>query len=354
MSSIPSQTSSPVSATPTSSDSDADSTSTWASIPPMITQWRQPDSVECHFTFDVADLASMAQGGISAWLDLQVDPSATTFSCYPPGMFDNGNSGTFSPALCPVGWTTAGAFGATGDAGDVTTRTCCSNGFTHDGEGHCIGAFTDITATPASYISSLSSYSLLTESVTVLPTATAVHHRIEVQFEDGDKEALGLLDEDEILEQTGHDLPMSTKIGITFAALAVVCLISLAICLFLRWRKAKDAETDMERQQHRNSRRSRPHQQRPLDPPRYERFGAVAGSNYRNSESNTTAPGAVLSPPQFGDLRKSRTGDSEVSDGVRSEKSRSQRLNSDATVVQDQGVVVLLKDEATATSTTAK
>jgi hypothetical protein len=44
--------------------------------------------------------------GAIAWLDLKPNPHATTLSCYPDGMFYYGQTGVFSPASCPDGWTT--------------------------------------------------------------------------------------------------------------------------------------------------------------------------------------------------------------------------------------------------------
>ncbi|KAL5615161.1 hypothetical protein BROUX41_005218 [Berkeleyomyces rouxiae] len=231
------------STTASEGSSPTSSTTTTKSIPPMITPWRRPDSIECHYTFNVDHLTQ--SDIVSAWMDLHIDPEATTFSCYPPGMFEGGNSGTFSPAICPMSWTTVGYIEADDDVNGATTLQCCSSGFALDAGKNCVRTYSRVTATPATYIEALSTYSYMTESVTVLSQATVAHHHVVVEFEAGDREVLGILNND-FLSSHPPDLGLEVKLGITFGALFFVCLVSLAVCMFARWRKKKDDE-DYER-----------------------------------------------------------------------------------------------------------
>jgi len=95
---------------------------TWdGEYPPLTTLWTMPDS--CGFTMDLDHQAKDGEAP-TVYIDWTIERGATTFSCYPPGMFEAGNSGTFSPANCPLGWTTEDFKGSAFE--QVKTRTCCS------------------------------------------------------------------------------------------------------------------------------------------------------------------------------------------------------------------------------------
>ncbi|KKF92730.1 hypothetical protein CFO_g4913 [Ceratocystis platani] len=294
--------------------------STVASVPPMITPWRRPDSVECHYTFNVDHLTQ--NGIVSAWMDLHIDPDATTFSCYPPGMFAAGNSGTFSPAICPMSWSTVGYIEADDDVNGATTLQCCSSGFALDAGKNCVRTYSDVTATPATYIEAESTYSYMTESVTVLSQATVAHHHIVAEFDQGDKEALGILNNNKFLGSHPPDLGLEVKLGITFGALFFVCIVSLAVCMFTRWRKKKDNEDSERGSQGRNLNT-------------YSR-NIMCRSSYRSDETSSTVdyshaqPGSGSTPVpllHFGianaPLAKMETVDSSTSDAaLQQEKNR--------------------------------
>lgn len=94
-------------------------------VPALTTPWTRPET--CRYTYDV-DHPPKDGSGPTAYLDWAIDKDATTFSCYPPGMFESGNSGTFSPASCPFSWYTVDKpdGSSTSQGPDTTTRTCCS------------------------------------------------------------------------------------------------------------------------------------------------------------------------------------------------------------------------------------
>lgn len=125
----PSSTPSTFSTSTTSSSSSSSSTTTTSTssshyVPALTTLWTRPET--CAYTYD-ANNPPEGGYGPTAYLDWSIDENASTFSCYPPGMFESGNSGTFSPASCPFSWYTVDTTsGAEASKPETTTRTCCS------------------------------------------------------------------------------------------------------------------------------------------------------------------------------------------------------------------------------------
>lgn len=113
----------------TSATSNSSSVTTESPAPdftPALTEpWTRPE--RCGYTYDV-DHPPGEDDGPTAYLDWVIDEDASTFSCYPSGMFESGNSGTFSPASCPFSWYTVDKpYGDESSQGpETTTRTCCS------------------------------------------------------------------------------------------------------------------------------------------------------------------------------------------------------------------------------------
>lgn len=134
----PSSTTEPPSSTPSTfltSAASNTSRATTESPPPDVTPaltepWTRPET--CGYTYDV-DHPPDENDRPTAYLDWAIDEDATTFSCYPPGMFESGNSGTFSPASCPFSWYTVDKpYGDESSQGpETTTRTCCSKYVAH-------------------------------------------------------------------------------------------------------------------------------------------------------------------------------------------------------------------------------
>ena len=96
-------------------------------LPPLTTHWTVP--LSCTWTYDIRTSVQQDTSGAVAWLDLIPMQGASTLSCYPDGMFTNGQTGVFSPATCPNGWTTAYATvnSEHTEATRTTTAVCCSS-----------------------------------------------------------------------------------------------------------------------------------------------------------------------------------------------------------------------------------
>lgn len=76
------------------------------SLPPLTTLWTRP--TDCHFTFD----HSRQGEEVTASLDITIE-DPRTLSCYPPSFLVGSSSlsvGTYSPGLCPQGFTIARLF----------------------------------------------------------------------------------------------------------------------------------------------------------------------------------------------------------------------------------------------------
>ncbi|KAL6358294.1 hypothetical protein LRP88_08477 [Fusarium phalaenopsidis] len=180
---------------PSPTDDDLDD---YQTFPPMTTPWTVP--ISCPV----------------AWLDLEPIPGAKSLSCYPDGMFTDGRTGVFSPATCPHGWTTAELRVDTDEAHDdaTTTAVCCSS-------------------------------------------ATVAVYTIRALFKDGDKDALGLKDEDDIgPHRPAKTLSLAARIGIGVGVAVFVLFVIGVIAYFLvrrdrvRSEKKRAHELDVMRARH--------------------------------------------------------------------------------------------------------
>ncbi|CAI4216684.1 unnamed protein product [Parascedosporium putredinis] len=160
-------------------------------------------------------------------------------------MFASGNSGTFSPASCPISWYTVDRPDKTDTVpqSGKTTRTCCSKQYTLNGD-FCERSIPTILATPVQYVSSLQTYSYMPH-ITYLVNATIAHRPVVVLFEQKDQEVLGFTDDDEHIADPGVSsssssssskspadrLPLGAKIGIGVGT----ALVLSALLGFLFW-----------------------------------------------------------------------------------------------------------------------
>ncbi|KAI8684435.1 hypothetical protein NCS57_00109600 [Fusarium keratoplasticum] len=238
---------------PSPTDDDLDD---YQTFPPMTTPWTVP--ISCTWTYDAERVPEPGATGPVAWLDLEPIPGAKSLSCYPDGMFTDGRTGVFSPATCPHGWTTAELRVDTDEAHDdaTTTAVCCSSAYSLDGN-LCKRLVPTVVAVPISYNHTARSYDVLSDSTTTLYSATIAVYTIRALFKDGDKDALGLKDEDDIgPHRPAKTLSLAARIGIGVGVAVFVLFVIGAIAYFLvrrdrvRSEKKRAHELDVMRARH--------------------------------------------------------------------------------------------------------
>ncbi|KAF5023326.1 hypothetical protein F66182_4634 [Fusarium sp. NRRL 66182] len=210
--------------------------------PPMTTPWTGPPS--CTWTYDAGNMLISGADGPAAFLDLQPIPGAKSLSCYPDGMFSHNHTGVFSPGTCPHGWTTAELRVETDESipDDTTTAICCSSAFTLEGN-ICQRSVSSVVAVPYTYNHTAQSFDALTDTPTTLYSATIAVYTIRALFRDGDKDALGLKDEDDIgPDLHKEDLSMGARIGIGIGVAAFVLLAVGAVSFWLIRRERARSE----------------------------------------------------------------------------------------------------------------
>ncbi|KAL2110546.1 hypothetical protein VUR80DRAFT_1024 [Thermomyces stellatus] len=253
----PLSTPSTFSTSATSSTSRTTTGSPSSDFTPALTKpWTRPET--CGYTHDV-DHRPREGAGQTAYLDWAIDEGATTFSCYPPGMFESGNSGTFSPASCPFSWYTVDKpdGSESSEKQETTTRTCCSKDYTlHDG--FCQKAIPTILATPVTHITDASSTSssYMTEMTTYLVGATVAHHPLVILFQEKDQDILGLVDDDlahsdapsatSTSFSSGNGLGLGAKVGIAVGVAGVVSILVLLAYYLLRRRRHLSEKASLE------------------------------------------------------------------------------------------------------------
>ncbi|KAF4978089.1 hypothetical protein FZEAL_5479 [Fusarium zealandicum] len=250
--SLPQPTSAYPAPLPTDDHLDADQT-----YPPMTTPWTVPAS--CTWTYDADSMPSSGVTGPMAWLDLEPIPGAKSLSCYPDGMFHEDRTGVFSPGTCPHGWTTVSLLVETNEAreDEVTTAICCSSEYHVDGS-LCKRSVPTVVAVPFTYNHTARSYDVLSDSTTTLYSATIAVYTIRALFKDGDKDALGLKDEDDIGNvRPNKPLSLGARIGIGVGVGVFVLLVIAAIAFWLLRRDR--ARTEKKRSHELNAMRSRTH-----------------------------------------------------------------------------------------------
>ncbi|SPO00893.1 uncharacterized protein DNG_03641 [Cephalotrichum gorgonifer] len=231
----------------TSSRTTTSTSSPLLTTPALTEPWTRPES--CAYTYDLDSPPGVGHGP-TAYLDWAIDEGAKTFSCYPPGMFASGNSGTFSPASCPSSWYTVDTPHSSDptEESEMTTRTCCSKEYTlHDG--FCQKATPTLLATPVTYLPAESTVSYMTKMTTYLVNATVAHHPLVILFQEKDQGILGLVDDD-IAFPDSEPLPskpspssptslsIGAKAGIAIGVTAaVMSLVGLAYYLFIHRRR---------------------------------------------------------------------------------------------------------------------
>lgn len=111
----------------TSVTTSAVSSSLEALYMPITTSWETP--LSCTWTFDISQTPEPGTPGPIAFLDMEPVPGASSLSCYPDGMFYGNQTGTFSPATCPNGWTTVSLRQDENavETMATTTAVCCSS-----------------------------------------------------------------------------------------------------------------------------------------------------------------------------------------------------------------------------------
>jgi hypothetical protein len=184
------------------------------SNPPLTTNWHVPES--CTWTYDPHHTDTDAV----AWLDLKprpLDPDATTLSCYPDGMFDGDVWGVFSPASCPRGWTTVDTSSDTDRPAEeaLTTATCCSSNYVYQ-SGYCGRKIPYVIAVPITYltIDSITTYSILTESTTILENATIAVHTILAEWQAADATSIAGLGETPNDQGDGSGIDLDSDDGL--------------------------------------------------------------------------------------------------------------------------------------------
>ncbi|KAF4124092.1 hypothetical protein GMORB2_5808 [Geosmithia morbida] len=245
-----STTTTPSLATPTSASAvSAAASGNGVHYAPLTTNWETP--LSCTWTFDISQVPGPGTPGPIAFLDLEPDPDATTLSCYPDGMFYEQQTGTFSPATCPNGWTTV-SLRQDEDASQTmatTTAVCCSSEYSLDGS-ICKREQPTILAVPIVYNTTDGSYMILTDETSTLTSATLAVHTIQALFQDSDKEMLGLTDDETICEEPSdhRGLSLGARIGIGIGTtIGGVMLIALGLWILLtRRRKSVDEKLDSE------------------------------------------------------------------------------------------------------------
>ncbi|KAM0424792.1 hypothetical protein ACHAPT_010102 [Fusarium lateritium] len=173
-------------------------------------------------------------------------------------MFTDGRTGVFSPATCPHGWTTVSLRVETDDVheDETTTAICCSSEYSLDGN-LCKRSVPTVLAVPITYNHTARSYDVLSDSTTTLYSATIAVYTIRALFKDGDKDALGLKDEDDIgPDRPTKTLSLAARIGIGVGVAVFVLLVIGAIAFFLvrrdraRSEKKRSHELDAMRARH--------------------------------------------------------------------------------------------------------
>ncbi|KAF7533447.1 hypothetical protein G7Z17_g13514 [Cylindrodendrum hubeiense] len=208
-------------------------------FPPMTTHWTVPQS--CTWTYNVDTNLSSSNSGAVAWLDLEPTPGASTLSCYPDGMFFQGRTGIFSPGTCPNGWTTVSLRVNTNEVRDeaTTTAICCSSEYYLDGD-QCKRTVPTVLAVPITYNHTARTYEILSDSTTTLYSATIAVYTIRALFQEADKAALGLKDEDDIgTEEDPKGLSLGARIGIG-VGVAMFVLLAIAAGAFFIIRRDRD------------------------------------------------------------------------------------------------------------------
>ncbi|KAF4968486.1 hypothetical protein FSARC_4131 [Fusarium sarcochroum] len=222
---------------PTDDDLDDDRT-----FPPMTTPWTGPAS--CTWTYDADKVPKSGYEGLAAYLDLQPIPGAKSLSCYPDAMFAEDLTGVFSPGTCPHGWFTASINVESEEDRDdeTTTAICCSSEYTLDGS-LCTRSTSSVIAVPYTYNHTARSFDALSDSTTTLYSATIAVYTIRALFKDGDKDALGLKDEDDIgPERDSQSLSLGARIGIGVGVAVFVLLAIGALAFWLMRRERARTE----------------------------------------------------------------------------------------------------------------
>ncbi|KAK0657900.1 hypothetical protein B0T16DRAFT_453317 [Cercophora newfieldiana] len=126
-------------------------------LQPLTAPWTAPAS--CQFNLYLQDTDQSY-----VYLDDDRNGNGTKEICYPPGMLVSGNGlaypGIFSPAVCPIGWTTNN-LALYGSA--TTGAVCCSSRYTFGPQGYCysptssatVAVFPEFTSVSMSTVTSI-------------------------------------------------------------------------------------------------------------------------------------------------------------------------------------------------------